>query len=82
MRTINDPVEKVVAYALTKRDIEFSHEKDGKIKGQNLDFYLPKYDIFIECKAFSTPRTSKQIEDKKVIVIQSIEAAKAFADML
>jgi hypothetical protein len=76
---INDPIERIVAEVLLNKGIKFIHEMENKAQG--LDFYLPEYDIFIECKAYSTPRTEKQIEDKKVILIQTSEAAKAFVEI-
>lgn len=73
---IVDPVEKTVAEALDAVGVKYVHEQQNH--AQKLDFYLPEYGIFIECKASSTPRTEKQIEGKKVILVQTKEAAECF----
>lgn len=75
-----DPIESIIAESLRMACIEFVHESQNK--QQNLDFYLPEFDCYIECKAFSTDRTEKQIKDKNVILIQGKNAAKAFRYML
>jgi hypothetical protein len=76
---INDRIEKLVADGLTEMGILFTHETQNK--EQQLDFYLPEFDIFIECKAFSSDRTNNQIKDKKVILVQSIESAQFFCEL-
>lgn len=71
---INDPVEKIVAAALDARGITYRHDDP-------LDFECG--DFAIEVKAFSTPRTERQIKDRTdVILIQGRQAAHAFANLL
>ena len=71
---INDPVEKIVAAALDARGITYRHDDP-------LDFECE--DFAIEVKAFSTPRTERQIKDRTdVILIQGRQAAHAFAKLL
>ena len=77
---IKDPIEMIVAEVLQKLNVDYVHELENP--NQRLDFYLPDYEIYIECKAFSTPRTSKQIEDRKVILIQSKQAAWALESII
>lgn len=87
MTSINDPVEKIVADAFDASGISYIHEAQKHLHGMRhspcLDFYLPDYDIMIECKASHTERSNRQLADhRKVILIQSREAAEAFAAML
>ena len=77
---ITDPVEKIIAEALTAKGIRFIHNGHGEITEKNLDFYLPDYDVYIECKQFHTDRSSEQLKrHPNVILIQGMEAAKLFA---
>jgi hypothetical protein len=51
--------------------------------GQRIDFYLPDYDVAIECKRFHTPRSLRQLSaHKEIILIQGMQAAKAFRALL
>ena len=76
-----DPCEQIVAEALTQKGITFVTERERK--EQQLDFYLPDFDLFIEVKQFSTPRTAAQIAGmENVLVIQGRAAANAFAKLL
>ena len=80
-RNITDPVEKIVARALDFHAIDFLHESENK--EQRLDFYLPKRDLFIECKQFHTDRIDDQVKGMtNVLIIQGMAAAKAFEDLL
>lgn len=73
-RVIEDPVEAIIAKALD--DIGMSYRRDDPLDFECVDFA-------IECKQFYTDRIHKQIENRRnVIVIQGIEAAKAFAYMI
>ena len=70
---ISDPIEAIVATALTSSGIRYQHELFG-----HLDFYLPDYEIEIECKQFHSDRISEQMSrHKNVIAIQGKEAALA-----
>lgn len=73
---IRDPVESAVACALDSAGVKYVHESQDKSIG--LDFYLPDHDCYIECKAYHTPRTAKQVEDKQVILVQGYKAADTF----
>ena len=76
-----DPVETIVSEALTSRGIRFTTERTNA--GQRLDFYLPDFDLLIECKQFSSGRTAAQIEGlQNVILIQGLPAARAFAELV
>jgi hypothetical protein len=51
--------------------------------GQRIDFYLPDYGVAIECKRFHTSRSLKQLsEHPEIILIQGLQAAKAFRALL
>lgn len=67
-KNISDPIEIAVADFLDALKISWVHESQNK--AQELDFYLPDFDCFIECKAMSTDRTARQIAGKEVIVVQ------------
>ena len=82
MKNITDPVEYVVAVALNAANVRFVHETQNKDLCKSLDFYLPDFDVFIECKRFSCDRTANQIMGREVILIQGMKAAQAFRDMM
>ena len=76
-----DPIEKIVADALDARGIEYVIDGKGETRG--LDFRLQASDVYIECKAYHTPRTSEQMSRvENVIVVQGKRAAETFAAML
>ena len=76
---ISDPIERIVAEALTAAGIRWTAGNNQ----QRLDFHLPDLGIKIECKQFPTPRTAAQIADEpNVIVVQGRAAAKWFASLL
>ena len=65
----NDPIELIIADGLGRAGIRFVHESDNK--SQALDFSLPDFGVYIECKQFPSERTSEQIAQfSNVIVIQ------------
>lgn len=77
-KIITDPVEATIAVALREAWIEYVTEEDERSK--NLDFYLPAYNIHIECKRMFTPRITEQMQRvDEVIVIQGLHAARMFA---
>ena len=77
----DDPIEMMIADGLALAGIRFVHESDNK--SQNLDFYLPDDDVYIECKQFPTDRTSAQIGGyPNVIVIQGRKAARKFCELI
>lgn len=79
--TTDDPMELIIADGLKRADIRFVHESDNK--SQSLDFSLPDFGVYIECKQFPTDRTSAQIAPfSDVIVIQGRAAAHLFVSMI
>ncbi len=80
---ITDPVEKMVAEVLSVAGIEFIHGSGGSEGTKGLDFYLPDFDIYIECKRMHTPRTCEQMSRvDNVIVIQGMKAAITFLHLV
>jgi hypothetical protein len=74
-----DPVEEIVADALTAAGVPFVRE-DDELNTAALDFYLPDDNLFIEVKQFHSPRIAAQMERAaNVIAIQGIAAAQWFA---
>lgn len=70
-----DPVESIVEDALDAAGIrhDVSH----------LDFFLPDYGVYVECKQFFTLRVVEQmVQASDVIVIQGRSAAISFAHMI
>ena len=57
-RQINDPVEKVVAAGLEAAGVPYLHQSEMHPKDRPLDFYLPTFSIYIECKRMPTDRSS------------------------
>lgn len=88
MRQISDPIELMIAQSLNMANIEYIHESERtgipQLPGQrNLDFEIPAWKIFIEVKQFHTDRIADQIKGfENVIVIQGIEAARFFCQMV
>ena len=82
MKNITDPVEYVVAEALNSANVQFVHETQNKDLCKSLDFYLPDFDVFIECKRFSCDRTANQITGREVILVQGMKAALAFKELV
>jgi len=77
---ITNPVEKPIAEILESHCLEYEHDN---VKSSNLDFYIPSFDIYIECKAFYSDRIIRQIKDKgNVIVVQGEESAKFLKTLL
>jgi transcription elongation factor Elf1 len=61
--------EMKIAETLTVCGIKFVHESENK--AQELDFYLPFFDVYIEVKLFHADRISRQMKSKEnVIAIQ------------
>lgn len=79
MREINDPVETIIADALTNRGVAFRHESEGA----PLDFEIIGASTYIEVKQFHTDRTNDQLSRfDNVIVVQGVTAALCFSDLL
>lgn len=76
-----DSLEKRVADILDKKGIKYIHESEGE--NQRLDFFLPDFNIFIEVKQFSTPRSSDQLASQdNVILIQGKKSIVFLENML
>lgn len=82
-RRITDPVEMVVAGALTAAGVPFFHDSEQAGPNGGLDFYLPGFDLHIECKRFHSERIAEQMARfPNVIAIQGMTAAEAFARLV
>lgn len=78
---MDDPIEAMVAQALTDTGVEFVRENDPRACG--LDFYLHNIGVHIEVKQFYSPRIAEQMSRADdVIVIQGRWAAEVFCGML
>lgn len=81
-----DPVESIIYTALCEAGIDFCHESTDKSIGTGtggLDFYLPRYDLYIECKRFHTARIAQQTERfDNIIVVQGLASAAFVARLL
>jgi len=83
MRNIHyaDHLEKQIAEALNSLGIDFVHESENKDQG--LDFYLPKYDVYIEVKQFHASRIEKQMASRdNVVVLQGKKSVELFKKLL
>lgn len=68
----SDPVELEVLEMI--EGIEYHTHVNG------IDFYLPDYDLYIECKRFYTPRIAHQLSkvaQQKVVVVQGVDTLKS-----
>lgn len=81
---LKDPLEVMVEAALSHARVRFKREGESHEGSRiELDFYLPDFDTYIECKAYHTPRTCIMLEKTpRVIVVQSLAAANAFAALI
>jgi len=83
MRNIHyaDHLEKQIAEMLDSLKIDFIHESEDKHQG--LDFYIPKYDVYIEVKQFHAERIHRQISSRdNVIVIQGIQSVNLLKSLI
>lgn len=77
----SDHLEKAVGECLTRKGITFIHESQDP--DQDLDFYLPDYDVYIEVKQFYADRISRQLASRdNVIVIQGRKSIEFLADLV
>lgn len=78
-----DPVEGEIADMLDELGVKYTREKEPDHPHNGLDFYLPDFDLHIECKWRFTERISKQMSRfDNVLVVQSLKTAKALRTML
>ena len=76
---MNDPVEAIVHSGLVQAEIRV----EVGVKTKALDFYLPDYNVYIECKRMFTERINDQISrHENVIVIQGMGAALTFVELI
>lgn len=74
-----DPVEAMVAKTLNRHNVYYTRGNHS----QRLDFHLPVFGVYIECKRYHTDRIEEQTKGMtNVIIIQGMEAARAFDDLL
>lgn len=77
---MQDPMEKLIRDALIDIGEPFVEENKNLA---NLDFYLPRINVYIEVKQFHSKRISNQMERaSNVIVAQGKEAVEALASMI
>ena len=75
-----DPLEEVVAEALTAAGIRFTREPHNT---PPLDFYLPDFGVFVEVKQFHSDRIARQTAAApNVVVIQGRAAVELFTNLL
>lgn len=80
---LGDPVEQIIADGLDASGIRYVHETQSKDVTLALDFYLPDFGIFLECKQFWSENLNRQMRRaSNVIAIQGIGAARAFVAMV
>ena len=76
-----DHLEEAIAKALDNAGIKYVHESENKEQG--LDFYLPKFDVYLEVKQFHADRISRQMRSKdNVIAIQGMKSLNFLITMI
>lgn len=77
-----DPLERVIAEALSKNGVPFTRDNHSQEKGVSLDFVLP-CNVGIEVKRYFCGRTSTVLEkNKNVILVQGQQAAESFSSLI
>jgi hypothetical protein len=73
---MSDPVEDEVQTILTDLGVQFQRDV------RDLDFWLPKHSLYIECKRFFTPRVVGQMtRAENVVVVQGLGTFSVLAEM-
>lgn len=83
MRKIHfsDHLENKVAESLDKAGILFVHQSENK--DQQLDFYLPFFDVYIEVKQYHADRIARQMSSKdNVIAVQGVKSVELLIRLL
>ena len=76
-----DHLEEAIAKALETAGIDYVHESESKEQG--LDFYLPKFDVYLEVKQYHADRISRQMATQdNVIAIQGMRSLKFLITMI
>lgn len=71
--------EQEIEAALIDAGIEYVTENE-MMNAAALDFYLPQYDVYIEVKAFHSPRIAEQMgRAQNVIAVQGAKAIETLA---
>ena len=74
---INNPQEIQIKEILESKGIEYIHESQNN--GSRLDFYLPKYNVYIEVKQYHSERSNSQLASQdNVILIQGKDSINFF----
>ena len=74
-----DPLEEMVERWLTHNGIRYRRADAMKTR---LDFFLPDFNVYIECKRFHTPRINDQIERAPDVIIVQGMASMRFLESL
>lgn len=74
-----DPMEETVERWLTENGINYRRADAMKT---HLDFFLPDFNVYIECKRFHTPRIDDQLSRSTDIIIIQGTASLKFLDSL
>lgn len=77
-----DPMERLIEAALIDARLRYVTDHGGGMP-ENLDFYLPDYDVFIEVKRFHSDRIAEQMSRApNVIAVQGDVSARFVAAMI
>ena len=75
-----DPMEQMIVDALDDVGEPYIHEGAA---ARNLDFYLPRLDVYIEVKQMHSPRISDQMSRAdNILVAQGASAVRILAHLL
>ena len=74
---ITNPQEIQIKEILESKGIDYVHESQNN--GSRLDFYIPKYNVYIEVKQYYSERSNSQLSSQdNVILIQGKDAISFF----
>ena len=74
---ITNPQEIQIKEILELKGIDYVHESQNN--GSRLDFYIPKYNVYIEVKQYYSERSNSQLSSQdNVILIQGKDAISFF----
>lgn len=74
-----DPMEIAVEQWLIANGVNYRRADDMKAR---LDFFLPDFNVYIECKQFHTPRTNEQLQRATDIIVVQGRGSLKFLDSL
>lgn len=84
-KNTNDPLEMLVAKTLDHLEIRYvcPDSDKGFSTLKKLDFFIPDWNLYIECKAWGSARLHKQVEEvNNCIVLIGLAATARFCEML